>query len=347
MPIRSTVKSEPYYDRFSNSGDVAQSPYPWIYPFGDRGLFLGGFGGTPQQDRNDIGYLNITTTGDAADFGSLLAGNQKIQGCSNAERGVVGGGSDSPNNIIQYNTIATLGNSIDFGDLTQARIGTSAAASKTRGVFAGGQPASPGSIPGGNGQNVIDYVTIATTGDATDFGDLPASRSGCYGSSNGTKAYFFGGDDGDEHDDMYQLNIATTGNASSMGRLDPTGNLGDKAFGGAGSDATRMIIAGGRCSQPGPAGHRVQLIEYFDYGGGGNTSTFGDLLQPTFHCTGSTSNSTRAVISGGDAGGSMKNVIQYVTIQTTGDSTDFGDLYDHDGDGDSYRTLHAGYSGQA
>ena len=175
MPIRSTHKTDPYYDRFSNSGDVAQSPYPWIFPFGDRGLFLGGFGGSPQQDRDDIGYLNITTTGDAADFGSLVAGNQKIQGCSNAERGVVGGGSDSPNNIIQYNTIATLGNSTDFGDLTQARIGVCAGASKTRGVFAGGAPASPGSVPGSNGETTIDYITFNTTGDATDFGDLPYS----------------------------------------------------------------------------------------------------------------------------------------------------------------------------
>ena len=172
MPIRSTIKSEPYYDRFSNSGDEAQSPYPWIFPFGDRGLFLGGQGGSPQQNRNWIDYINISNTGNASDFGNLLDENRGIFGCSSSLRGLVAGGSDSPNNIIQYNTIATLGNAIDFGDLTTARIGTSAAASKTRGVFAGGQPASPGSIPGGNGENVIDYVTIATTGDATDFGDL-------------------------------------------------------------------------------------------------------------------------------------------------------------------------------
>jgi len=344
MPIRSTHKTDTYYDQFSTSGDVAQAPYPWIFPFGDRALFLGGFGGTPQQNRDDIGYVNITTTGDAADFGSLLAGNKAIQGCSNAERGIVGGGSDSPNNIIQYNTIATLGNSIDFGDLTQARIGVAAGASKTRGVFAGGAPASPGSVPGSNGENTIDYVTIGTTGDATDFGDLPASRNGCYGSSNGTIAYFFGGDDGDEHDDMYAITIATTGNASSLGRLDPTGNQGEKAYGGAASDATRMIIAGGR-TKVSQNGYRTDQIEYFNYGSSGNTSDFGDLTQANFYCTGTTSNSTRAVISGGDAGGTLRSYIYYITIQTTGDATQFGDLY---GDGsDARRGLHAAYSGQA
>ena len=42
-----------------------------------------------------------------------------------------------------------------------------AASSNTRGVIAGGyiQPSGPVS-------NIIDFVTIASTGDATDFGDL-------------------------------------------------------------------------------------------------------------------------------------------------------------------------------
>ena len=92
MPIRSNHKPDPYYDQFSRSGDVAQSPYPWIFPFGDRALFLGGQGGSPQENQNWIDYLNITTTGDAADFGNLLSGNRAIQGCYNAERGIVGGG---------------------------------------------------------------------------------------------------------------------------------------------------------------------------------------------------------------------------------------------------------------
>tara|TARA_A100000172_G_scaffold80878_1_gene71741 strand:- start:334 stop:1371 length:1038 start_codon:yes stop_codon:yes gene_type:complete len=345
MPIRSNRKTETYYDQFSTSGDVAQSPYPWIFPFGDRALFLGGFGGTPQQDRNDIGYVNITTTGDAADFGSLLAANKAIQGCSNAERGIVGGGSDSPNNIIQYNTIATLGNSIDFGDLTQARVGVAAGASKTRGVFAGGQPASPGSIPGGNGENTIDYVTIATTGDATDFGDIPYDRTGMFGSSNGTVMIIGGGDNGNEADDIARLTIATTGNAVDFGSLDSTGSLGYKAFGGAASDATRWVIGGGRLNQPAGTGYRTDQIEYVNYGNYTNSSDFGDLVQANYYCTGTTSNSTRAVISGGDAGGTLRSYIYYVTIQTTGDATQFGDLY---GDGsDARRGLHAAYSGQA
>ena len=38
--------------------------------------------------------------------------------------------------------------------------------SQTRGVFAGGD------TPGTNGVNNIEFITIATTGNASDFGDL-------------------------------------------------------------------------------------------------------------------------------------------------------------------------------
>ena len=38
--------------------------------------------------------------------------------------------------------------------------------------------------PGGNRLNVIDYVNIATTGNATDFGDLTVTRTGLAACSN-------------------------------------------------------------------------------------------------------------------------------------------------------------------
>ena len=155
--------------------------------------------------------------------------------------------------------------------------------------------------------------------------------------------YMFGGDDSDEKDDMAYLNIATTGNATDMwGRLDSTGNLGYKSLGGAAASASRMVIAGGRSNNPGPAGHRVSLIEYLDYGSGGNTQTFGDLLQPNYFCTATSSGDSlaRMVISGGDAGGTVKNIMQYISIPTTGDASDFGDML-------STKQRGAGLSGDA
>jgi hypothetical protein len=46
-----------------------------------------------------------------------------------------------------------------------------------RGLFVGGYAA--------NVTNVIDYVTIDTTGNVTDFGDLTISRNSFAGCSNG------------------------------------------------------------------------------------------------------------------------------------------------------------------
>ena len=47
-----------------------------------------------------------------------------------------------------------------------------------RGVFMGGD-GSPAQF------NEIDYITIATQGDAVDFGDLPYQNQQCTGCSNG------------------------------------------------------------------------------------------------------------------------------------------------------------------
>ena len=61
-------------------------------------------------------------------------------------------------------------------NLTAARYDLATVSNSTRGVAAGG--AAPGV------SNVIDYVTIASTGDAADFGDLTAVRRGLVGNSD-------------------------------------------------------------------------------------------------------------------------------------------------------------------
>ena len=83
-------------------------------------------------------------------------------------RGIFGSGEAPHGNTIDFLTISTLGDSTDFGDLTQdRRSGGAMGSSETRGLFAGGQHPSPFTF-----FNIIDFVTIASTGNATDFGDL-------------------------------------------------------------------------------------------------------------------------------------------------------------------------------
>ena len=79
----------------------------------------------------------------------------------------------------------------------------------TRGVFGGGQPNT----------NVIQYVTIQSTGNATDFGDLTTARfapgSGC----SSTRGVFAGGETPSQSNVIDYITIAATGNATDFGDL--------------------------------------------------------------------------------------------------------------------------------
>jgi hypothetical protein len=68
--------------------------------------------------------------------------------------------------------------------------------------------------------NVIDYVTIATTGNATDFGDLTVARYSPAGCSSSTRGLFGGGDSSGAYSNVIDyVTIATTGNATDFGDL--------------------------------------------------------------------------------------------------------------------------------
>ena len=72
--------------------------------------------------------------------------------------------------------MSTTGNAANFGDLTVSRRQQGGSgADRTRSVFMGGR-ASP------LNKDTIDFITIASTGDATDFGNL----TGGGGSNGGT-----------------------------------------------------------------------------------------------------------------------------------------------------------------
>ena len=91
-------------------------------------------------------------------------------------------------NHIDYVTISSNGNAVDFGDLSQPRAQSSCTAHSTRAVAAGGggDPWPGGSV------NFIDYVTIASTGNGQDFGDLMhnlSAGSACSDSNGGLGGY--------------------------------------------------------------------------------------------------------------------------------------------------------------
>ena len=130
-------------------------------------------GGVDSSRLNDSEFITISSKGNGIDFGDLLNTARSQRGLSNSVRGIVAGGQDPAAriNTIQFITISSTGNAIYFGDLTNRRSAFNAGGSSNqiRGIFAGGfEEPSSGNV------NTIDYITIATAGDAIDFGDLSA-----------------------------------------------------------------------------------------------------------------------------------------------------------------------------
>ncbi len=285
----------------------------FVPPVVNRALFAGGTN-TSDAAVNVIDRINIASAGNAVDFGDLLSNTSTTNGFSSSTRGIiVGGYTPSVTNVIQYVTMATDGNSTDFGDLTVARAASASCSNSTRGLTAGGNY-------GGGPSNVIDYVTIATTGNATDFGDLVAARYDNSGLSSTTRGVFIDGIDGYTwYNAINYVTIASTGNTTSFGTMSWGNNSLHKAC----SSNTRGLIIGGHPSQ----GTNTE-IDYITIASTGNSTDFGNL-SPGRYLPMCTSNSITAIISGGNQVGGPGvaiNVIEYVTIATTGNPTDFGDL---------------------
>ena len=93
--------------------------------------------------------------------------------------------------------------------------GDSCHANAVRALFGGGYSSTPAQ------ETVIDYVTIATLGNATDFGDI--STDGTYSTASGsrTRAVFMGGSQ-PYRNVMEYVQIMTTGNAVDFGDMDVT-----------------------------------------------------------------------------------------------------------------------------
>jgi hypothetical protein len=281
-----------------------------VTPAAARALFAGS-----DTSSNVIQYITIASTGNAIDFGDTTIAHRDTPGaCGSATRGVWAGGAPSGvTNVIDYVTFATIGNATDFGDLTLSRFGLAGANSSTRGVFAGG-----GAPDGGGGYfkyNNIDYITIASVGNATDFGDLTVGTFWIAANSSPTRAVFGGGEASGIVSTMTYITIASVGNSTSFGNL----TVARYELAGC-SSSTRGLFAGGDNS----GGTTQNVIDYITIASTGAATDFGDLTTPRRGIA-AASSETRAIFFAGDNGGTNTNVIDYVTIATTGNATDFGD----------------------
>ena len=228
-----------------------------------RALNLGGY---TTATENEIEYVTISSLGNTQDFGDLTQSKNRVASCSTQTRGISAGGNipGGSTNVIEYVTIASTGNGVDFGDSTRAHQSQGGLASSVRGVFAGGyQDTSPGSV---HWFNTIDYITIATTGNAIDFGDLPTRRMYAGSCSNSTRGVFAGGLYYPTRANIIEyITIATTGDAVDFGDL--TNKRSDLA---AASSPTRGVFCGGDTPS------FVNTIDYVQIMTLGNALDFGD-----------------------------------------------------------------------
>ena len=191
-----------------------------------RGVFGGGYQSSPLPNAtvNIIDYIEISTLGNALDFGDLFTGRYSAGAVSNGIKAVWGGGAGpgtpSDKSDLQSVTIAAKGNAIRFGDLSFNRINAAGGrfSNSVRGVFAGGRhPTTVGEI---------DYITIASEGNAVHFGDLTVARQRSAGSSTQIRGVWAGGNTPSGQSNVIDyVNIATTGDAVDFGdATKPTGS---------------------------------------------------------------------------------------------------------------------------
>lgn len=264
-----------------------------------------GAGSAPNRDETVFKYVpaTLTDTIDRIDVNNSSTGNFATS--SNIS---VLGSDITPAAAVPFAENAQVGSRAEITDTRKMYHytydwfleGTTIPYNATRGIFGGGNGSS----------TIMDYITIDTLGNATDFGDLTVGRSAPAGVSSSTRGVFCGGHGGGYKNTCDYVTIASAGNATDFGDLTSARQIAA----GVESD-TRGVIAGGDLS--------TNIMDYITIATTGNAIDFGDLTLARYGAAG-VSSTTRGVFCGGD--GTSDNVMDYITIASTGNATDFGDL---------------------
>ena len=175
-----------------------------------------------------------------------------------------------------------------------------------RGVFAGGRDS------GSSNQTKIQFINIASVGDAQNFGDLATARMWAGGASNAIRGLF---SSGTPTSNMDYITIASEGNGVTFGTCNQTGGAGSLA------SSTRALFGGGYSNTT----NAIQYVEIMTLG---NSVDFGDLRsRSNFEYIAAASNPVRGFfMANGNAGNSQNSDVDVVTIAAKGNSVKFGDL---------------------
>jgi len=176
--------------------------------------------------------------------------------------------------------------------------------------------------------NNIDYVTIASTGNAVDFGDINNTIGTMGALASPTRAIIGGGEFNSPYpttNTIEFVTISTLGNATDFGDLMD----GEWAVNGC-SNSIRGLFTG----TTNPTRSAIESITIATLG---NSVKFGDRTYNEYALA-AFSDATRAVFGGG----STVVTMDYVQIMTEGDAIDFGDLTQSRGRLDGCSNGHGG-----
>ena len=157
----------------------------------------GGDEATEAGTINSIQKFPFASETDATDWADATQRKYAGAGCSSETHGYSLGGVEQTTpagvivNVIEKFPYATQTNATDVGDLTVVRHSPGGVSSETYGYAAGGfvqLPTAPN-----QDFNVIDRVSFASGGNATDHGDLSETKRHLAGIASSTHGYIVGG----------------------------------------------------------------------------------------------------------------------------------------------------------
>ena len=245
---------------------------------GGRGrlVFGGGYYPSPHADLGTMDFVEISTLGNAVDFGDLSIARSAFQCGSSGTRGLFAGGSypgrtNTGEPQIDYITFQSGGGANDFGDMTLQGTHKGAGISNgIRGVFCGG-------YDGNSPYHMFatcQFVTIATLGDSSFFGELTQPAQTDASVSDRTRGCVTGMQIGNNPSTTNINNIeffttTTLGNAQDFGDL----TVARRCSNGCSSSTTRGLFYSG---SPGAGPHR-NTIDFITIQTKGNAVDFGDI----------------------------------------------------------------------
>ena len=295
--------------------------------FGSRHFMMGGYFGS---DSNRISYKASTSSGDAGDFGDLTTTNRTPLGAGTGNgkaRGVSGGGHDGSaiRDAIDYIATTSTQNAGDFGDMTAPTQSGATMSNGTLLFMAAGWDTDIGSRT-----DKMEYITVASTGNGTDAGNLLDQLWELAGASGDTRGAIFGGNTGNSADGYVGYSYATVDYIAFHTSNDAAdfGDLSVKQYlGSACASVVRWVAKAGTNYDSATGTSYYIHMDYFTVDTLGNASDFGDMADMTGYTSGMADGTRGEWWGGKNASQADTDAIGYITIGSASDGTDAGNLH--------------------